>query len=220
MPGTITPLPMASLAAVPITQIRYDFEDQAVGDVPEGFIIHAASEQGGKVAITADQAFAGTHCLTIRDNPAIKEDWNPHLYRQLGFDTGSVELSFALRVDAVACPTIELRDYANAAPFCSGPSLSIGKDRGLSANGKTVGLTVPIAAWVQYRIVCRMDQGWNGVYDLSVTLPDGTTQTFPGLSYGKSNFRIATWLGLISSGIHAGEFQIDNLSCRSIDSTE
>jgi hypothetical protein len=217
LPGTITPLPMASVAAVPIREIRYDFEDHAVGDTPEGFIIHAASDQGGEVAVSAEAPFAGKRCLTIRDSPEIKQDWNPHIYRQLGFDTGSMEMSFALRVDKLACPTIELRDYANAAPFCSGPSLAIGKDRELSANGKALGFRVPVGAWVQYRVVCRLGQGWNGTYDLSVTLPEGKVRTFPGLSYGRNNFRIATWLGLVSSGIHAGEFQMDSVSCRSLE---
>jgi len=216
LPGTITPLPMASVAAVPIRKISYDFEDQTVGDSPEGFIIHAAREQGGEVAVSTGNAFAGRNCLTIRDSLEIKQDWNPHIYRQLGFDTGSMELSFAMRVDKAACPTIELRDYANAAPFCSGPSLAIGKDRRLSANNEALDLRVPVGAWVQYRVLCRLGQGWSGTYDLSVILPDKTTREFPGISYGRSNFRIATWLGLVSSGIHDGEFQIDNVVCRSV----
>ncbi|OGV67411.1 MAG: hypothetical protein A3K19_23520 [Lentisphaerae bacterium RIFOXYB12_FULL_65_16] len=213
LPQTITPLPMADLGAGQEMHIRYDFEDIAPGGTPEGFDLHLAREQGGDIAVTADVAFEGKHSLRFQDSQNVKEDWNPHMYRQLGFGQGTLELSFALMSDSVACPTVELRDYANGAPFTGGPSIAVDAQRRVLANGKDLGLQMPPDKWVQFRVTCRLDQGRNGVYDLSVTLPDGTVKAFSALSYGPGNFKIVTWLGIVSSGKHDGRFYIDNLTC-------
>ena len=68
-----------------------------------------------------------------------------------------------------------------------------------------------------YQIDCNLDQGRNGTYTLSVTLPGGTVKTFEDLPYGNGNFRIATWIGIISAGKHDGRFHVDSLICTTSD---
>jgi hypothetical protein len=217
LPETIAPMPMAELSAGKLAPITHDFEDDVAGAPPATFVLHAATEQGGIIAVAADAAAEGKHSLMLQDATTIKADYNPHMYRQLGFGTGTLQVSFALMTDADAQPQIELRDYANGAPFTSGPSVQLDATHQVVASGRELGLRVPSDTWIRYQIDCKLDQGRNGAYNLSVTLPDGTVKTFEDLPYGNGNFRIATWIGIISAGKHNGRFHVDSLTCTTSD---
>jgi len=212
LPTTIEPLPMADLAAGRAARVAFDFEDVAPGAAPDGFVLHHRRDQGGDISVSESAAFAGKHSFMLKDCSDIEEDWNPHTYCHLGYGQGTLELSFALMIDAEARPCIALRDYANGAPFTSGPAVSVDAKRRILAGEKPLGISLPADQWVRFRLTVPLDQGRNGVYSLAVTLPDGASREFNDLSYGAGNFRIATWIGIISAGKHNGRFYIDDLA--------
>lgn len=216
LPNTVTPLPMADLMPGGGAKVVYDFEDFAPGDLPDGFVSHHRRDQGGDIVVTAETALAGKHSLMFKDSPEIDEDYNPHAYHQLGFEKGTVELSYGIRVEGNVTPTVELRDYASAATFSSGPSIRLDGKRRILANDRATGVTVTPGVWYRIRMQCRLGQGRNGVYDIQITLPDGTVKKLTELPYGNANFNSATWLGLVSSGKQAGRFFVDEVECKGI----
>ncbi len=206
-PRTELPPPPAPPEPTPIDD---DFEATPAGRLPELATV-VEEGRGDQVRVTAEQAASGRHSLKVLDAPALEHAFNPHFFYQPHFRTGRAVLSFDVRLEPGAILAHEWRD--SSSPYRTGPSLRITAGAKLVANGREL-LDVPVGEWFRVEIACTLGDQATGAYDLTVTLPGASPQTFPGLSYPGRKLRQLEWLGFVSLAQEKTMFYLDNIQLK------
>ncbi len=193
----------------PPAPIADGFEESAVGSRAVGA---TTSEEAGTPAATIrvseDTAATGKRSLKFSDAPGQKFSYNPHLFYQPGFTTGTLVGRFALRHETGALVLHEWRD--NASPYNVGPSLRVTPDGTLYAGERRLA-QLPPGAWVTLEITCALGPAAKGTWDLSLSQPGHAPERFAGLPCGP-DFRALHWWGFIANSTTAAVFYLDDLS--------
>ena len=201
-----TQLPPLPPPPAPV-QLDDDFESTPVGDPPKLAKIHVEGK-GDSVCVTGETAASGKHSLKFTDAPGLEHLWNPHVYYTPNFRKGTATLDFDLRVEEGAIADHEWRSAGS--PYAVGPSIRIGPDGALTANGKPL-LTVPLGEWFHVKIACSLGRKASRTYDLTLHVPNQEPKEFPQLACGSPKFKALEWLGFVSNANAAAVFYLDNV---------
>jgi hypothetical protein len=204
----IPPVAPAFRAAAPSPPmpLREDFESVPPGSrTPDA----VTSEESGKSSarITSETASKGHQCLKFSDAPGQNVAWTPNIHYTPHYSDGLLRATFALRVESGAVFYHEWRD--DASPYHVGPSLHIGPDGTLTANGKRL-TQLPAGQWVQFEIVCGTGSRSSGSYRLRVQLP-GKARSAATTFACDRRFRKLDWFGFVSDTTKESTVYLDDL---------
>lgn len=193
----------------PPAPIADGFEESAVGSRAVGAMtMEETDTPAATIRITEETAASGKHSLKFSDAPGQKFSYNPHLFYQPGFTTGTLVGRFALRHEAGALVLHEWRD--NASPYNVGPLLRVEGDGTLYAGERRLA-QLPPGAWVTLEITCALGPAAKGTWDLSVSQPGHAPERFAGLPCSP-DFHAVHWWGFIANSREATVFYLDDLS--------
>ena len=103
----------------------------------------------------------------------------------------------------------EWRDYRGK--YKVGPNFAVDPDGALTSNRQPL-LALPHSEWVKIEMAAVVGAYKTGRFDLTVTLPGETPQTFPDLPFGSPEFRRLTWFGYSSTAPGDMVFYVDEVS--------
>ena len=163
-----------------------------------------------------ETAATGKRSLKFSDAPGQKFSYNPHLFYQPGFTTGTLVGRFALRHETGAVVLHEWRD--NASPYKVGPSLRVAADGALYAGERRLA-QLPPGRWVTLEITCALGPAAKETWDLTLTRSGAAPERFAGLPCGP-DFRALHWWGFIANSSAATVFYLDDLSLAPTEAKE
>jgi hypothetical protein len=185
------------------------FESRRPGAKPAGVTGYHVEGKGDAVAVTEEQAAAGTRSLKVTDAPGVQANYNPHFFYNPGHFSGTTRFSFDIRIEAATNMFVEWRSGGH--PYKVGPSLTITNSR-LSVRGNPQArVDVPAGQWVRVAATAGVGPQSDGTWDLAVTLPGGETKTLKGLKVGDADWKSLEWLGFCSLSREVTSFYLDNL---------
>ncbi|MCX6901104.1 MAG: right-handed parallel beta-helix repeat-containing protein [Verrucomicrobia bacterium] len=191
-----------------VTSIEDDFEKTPVGSRPEKCTLSGA-DAPGQLAVTDETATSGRRSVKFVDAAGLALTWQPHLYySKFNFSRGTLLVSFDLRVEKGALPTIECRDASS--PYRVGPSLRVSAAGELMAGKQTL-MTLPLGQWVHIEAKFAVGRGATGSYDLTVKPRGGEAKSFASLPFGHKDFQRLQWFGFISGATEKTVFYVDNV---------
>ncbi len=188
-----------------------DFEETAMGEKSLDASTHEDNDRATARA-TDEAAASGRRSLKFVKTKDYKHDFNPHMYYETEFTSGVLVGRFALRLTPGSRFLHEWRDvFPGQDPgYRAGPALYVERDM-LSANGNQL-IPLPARKWVLIEIICSIGDKATGTYDLTVTLPNGKTHRYPGLTYEGKLARLR-WFGFVAPGTRPGTaFYLDDIS--------
>jgi hypothetical protein len=208
-PGKVDLTGSCARFAAPPKPIAEDFEQVDAGQSTPGA---TTSEDAPFTArVTDEQAASGKHSLKFIDGEGQRYLFNPHVYYRMRFEEGRMVGRFALRVSAESEFYYQWRMYENS-KFVSGPGVRVNQD-GKLVHGNRELMTIPTNAWVRVEVAAPMGPENKGVFDLRVTLPDGTAKEFASLEHDPQ-FNRLDWVGLVSVANHACVTYVDDIEIR------
>ncbi len=165
---------------------------------------------GLRVAVAADAARGGNRYLKIVEERDGLEAWAPMIVYAPAHREGRSRLSFDVRADRAAHLAVSLEDRS-AKGFAAqlGPHLSI-RDGKLLILGQPP-IEIPHEQWLRFVLVVDVGRRASGTFDLALTRPDGTVQSFPGIPYRTREWNFLHWLSFSSAGEGAGTIGLDNI---------
>lgn len=190
------------------------FESASVGAKPDGpnLIINEETDHpDAHIRVTDEAAFSGVHSLKFQDAPGQRFSYSPHLYYHPSYTTGTWTGRFALRLEPGAIFYHEWRD--SASPYNVGPSLTVGADDQLTANGRPL-LKIARSQWIKIAVTCTLGDAADGTYDLAVQLPgEPAPHHFSHLPCGSgAAFSALDWWGFVANSTASTVFYLDDLS--------
>ena len=190
-------------------RIDDSFEETAVGERAQWAVTSGEGEtKGSSIRVTDELAACGMRCLKFTDAPDLARPWQPHLFYTPRYRKGLVRLSYDVRLEQGASLIQEWRDASQ--PYQVGPSIRIGKDGKLVANGKEL-TTVPIGHWIHLDFAAALGKEATGTYDLTVQAHGQEPKRFAGLPVGTKTWRRLRWLGFISMATDRAVIYLDNV---------
>ena len=205
----LTSMPALEIAppppANPLT-LSEDFESLPVGTAPAEATLNV-EHRGDSIGVTDETAAGGRRSLKIVDAPGLQNGFDPHFFFSPDHREGVSRCAFALKIEAATNFYHEWRD--SATPYRVGPSLSIAGGK-LFVNSRKL-MEIPAGQWVHFEVTAGLGHASTGTWDLSVTLPGGTPQRFPGLKNGSPDWKSLDWLGFVSNANVATTYYLDDL---------
>jgi len=207
-PRGLTFKPFAPIAPPPPDQVEDDFEDTPVGQKADGAVTFGEG-QGASIRVTGEAAApGGRRSLKFTDAPGLSKPHWPWLAYQPKASGVTAKLSFDLRVDKGSLVWHEWR--TPGAAYKIGPSIQVAN--GQVKVGSRALTTLPLGAWVRVEITSPIKAENDGVYEMSLSGPDGRAQRFSGLPFGSGKeFTELGWLGFVSLAETRAVFYIDNI---------
>ena len=201
-----TRLPSLPPPPAPV-EVADDFESTPIAAPPKLAKLYVEGK-GDSICVTDETAAGGKHSLKFTDAPGLEHLWNPHMFYVPHFRKGTAILSFDLRVEEGAIADHEWRSAGH--PYAVGPSIRIGPDGTLTANGKPL-LKAPLGEWFHVRIVCGLGRKAPRTYGLTLRMANREPQEFSQLACGSPKFRALEWLGFVSNANADAVFYLDNV---------
>ncbi len=206
LPDIIKPLPIADRKPCPMPNeqpVHATFRREQPGDYP-----YAATTWGNGNNIAAPTEVTGRKSLRFGPHSVTYTYYQPWIRRcnlLLGFS-----ILIPKRLGTALC--VQLRDWQSN-PYITGPSVLLGADGSLAANGVPIG-TAPLDKWMdvlvhydykterscrEYRITVRL--AGKDLASRDIQIP------------GATRFNILTWLGFINEGKIGQESYIGYIDC-------
>ena len=204
-----TPMPALEIAPSPPANpliLSEDFESLPLGTAPAEATLEV-EHKGDSIGVTDETAAGGRRSLKVVDAPGLQNAFDPHFFFSPDHREGVSRCAFDLKIEAATNFYHEWRDAAS--PYRVGPSLSIAGGR-LYVNNQSL-LEIPVGQWVHIEVMASLGHHSTGTWDLTVTLPDGTPQRFPGLKNGSPDWKSLDWLGFVSNATVSTTYYLDNL---------
>ena len=194
-------------------RLQSDFERHRVGNVTHSMgsfaPLDANAGRPGQLQIVDADPAQGKKSLKFVDAPDLKPSWAPIVTAACGVDEGVATLSFALKIETGATPTIELRDYPKGQPLVNGVRLSVVKDR-LLAGGKDVCAMRP-GVWHDVVLTLPMSGPEKGRWSVAVTPRGGVTSRVQFEKFLDDRFKELKWIGFISYGATTSVWYLDDV---------
>jgi len=142
------------------------------------------------IVVTDEAAADGDRSLKIQDAEGLSKEWIPYVAYSPNYRGGRATVEFALRTESKTQLECVWRGSVAGREFSVGPQFKIAGGKLLA--GQEELLAVPPDQWLRFRMTAKLglpDPGIgkagnadHGVWQLTVTMPDGTTaidKTFP-----------------------------------------
>jgi Right handed beta helix region len=209
--GSVAPAFQVAAQAAPPAPILDDFEETPLGAKADGA---ETSEQAdittATIRVSDQAALSGSRSLRFGDAPGQRNRYDPHLYYHPGFAAGTVEGSFAIRLEAGAEFVHEWRTAGE--PYRTGPSLRIANGK-LSTAGREL-MDIPLSSWVRIAITTALGPEAHGRWQLTVTLPGAQPpRRFAELPCAERFDRL-DWYGFVADADSSAVFYLDDVSVR------
>jgi len=188
-------------------RLAQDFENLPVAAAPPRAVV-VAENKGDAVGVTEETAAGGRRSLKVQDAEGLQQAHNPHFFYHPGHAGGYTTCRFDLRVESQADFRHEWRDQSS--PYNVGPSLAVRGGR-LEVAGRPA-IDVPTGQWFGVTIRAGLGEAAASGWSLTVTFPDGRSETLSDLAYPGPAFRELHWLGFVSQAATATCFYLDNIS--------
>ncbi len=194
----------------PTRPVDEDFETAEVGSKPVDTQLFEESEDS-VIRVTDETAATGKRSLKFTDVAGQEHSYAPHVVYNARYDKGVIEGSFDLRLEPGAVFYHEWRDWPGGAPYVVGPSLRIGQDRMLMANGLALA-PMPEGKWLHFDLACGLGEQATGRYTLTVAAQSQEAPLVRQVEVPcEPKFKAMTWLGFVADGTDPGVFYLDNI---------
>jgi len=191
------------------TPVQDDFEGTAVGLQPERVTVSGEAAEAS-IRVSDEVAAGGRHSLKVSDSAGLKHVWEPHLFYQPHFTTGTVRQSFELLLTPGALLYTEWRDEGDY-PQNVGPSVTFQGD-GRVLVGDRIVARVPADQWVRVELQAALGKDVPRTFALTLTPRGGTAQRLDALPFSGAAFRELHWLGFVSTAEAKTAFYLDDVS--------
>ena len=191
----------------PTARARCRIEDKAPGKGTDS------------IAVTDETSAKGGRCLKVVDAPGLSKPWIPYVSYAPGYDAGVATVEFCLRLEPGAVMEYCWRGRHPKREFCAGPAVTF-KDGEMSLGNGTK-LPIPPGKWLKLKTTARLgefDPGIGragakeyGLWNLEVTLPDGTVRSFNGLKHADGEFKDLASVMFISTATKRAVFYLDEV---------
>jgi hypothetical protein len=197
------PAPPAMLPMLPLAE---DFEDGRVGEKWQ-FTTNEDAKVPAATARISDEAASpfepkGKQSLRISDAPGQDASFNPHIFADPKYLSGTIRGRFDLKRGANSVLYHEWRDAAQ--PYHVGPTLYIEANGDMNSAGQKL-INLPADKWARLEITCALGSGaWN----LSVTDESGQKRDFALKC--SPDMKALRWWGFVANGSEDAVAFIDN----------
>lgn len=191
-----------------------DFSLMNEGDEPGTFAI--ASGKGAGFAVTSEvPGIRGPKCLKCTDRKGLQKSFYPYLHvAPRSLKRGRITFTFAVRQHAESPTRLNIEFRGRGQTQEPGPSITIGRDGAVKANGKNV-CTLEPGGWTRFELRFALGGQSTGSYTLVIRNASGeTTHTLP---FGRASFNEITWLGIVTPDDADGTCYLDDLSLHVAD---
>ena len=171
------------------------------------------------IAVTDETSAKGAHSLKLVDAPGLSRPWIPYVSYAPRYDAGVAAVEFHLRLEPGAVLEYCWRGKHPKREFSVGPSVTF-KNGELSLRDGTK-VAVPLGKWLKVRTTARLgefDPGIGrageaeyGLWNLEVTLPDGTARSLKGLKHADKEFKNLASVMFISTATERAVFYLDEV---------
>ena len=186
-----------------------DFNLMKDGDTP-GVFVTRGNEKGAGFTITSE--VPGTHgpkCLKVTDRKDAAKSFYPYLnLSPRSLKQGQITFTFAVRQPSELPARLHVEFRGRGQTQEPGPSISIGRDGAVQANGKLVGKFEP-ETWTSFELRFALGEESTGSYTLVVR--NGSTETRHTLPFGKPTFNEIKWIGITTPDAADGTAYLDEL---------
>lgn len=189
----------------PPLSFKEDFENSQFS-ILKGITSLHEEDKSGLINLSDQQAVSGKYSLLVRDDPELKNTFNPHFYFDPRYTQGTLKFSYKIRLGKDVVAHNEIRTEGN--PYLVGPSLLF-KNGGLNVQDQKL-LDCPYEEWVGIEILAPLGDKAQGKWSLKVTLPDGSQKEFQDLPCNPQWNR-ARWLGFCALEKTTASFYLDDI---------
>lgn len=196
-----------------LNSFNLDFNLLKDGDTPGIFSIGDGGGKGAGFHVTSEVAGTrGPKCLKCTDRKDLSKSFYPYLHLSpRSLKQGHVTFTFAVRQPSKSPARVQVEFRGLGQTREPGPSIAIGSDGAVQANGKPLGKLVP-DTWTSFELQFDLGEKSTGTYTLTVRNSSGeATHTLP---FGSPTFNEIKWLGITAPGSADGTFYLDDLQLK------
>jgi hypothetical protein len=179
------------------------FEQTPVGGTPMQARLYRSAQTLG---VVASGAWAGRHCLELRDGPEVEPAFNPHFNYAPGHARGTTRVAFAVKCEPGFHLIHEWRD--DATPYRTGPMLEF-QDGVIRVPGRKLAEFAP-GEWFLVEVTAKVGADADGTWSCTLARPGQPPQRFTGLPFAKPMGELQ-WLGFIGAGRAAAKAWLDEI---------
>ena len=198
-----------------LNSFNLDFNLMNDGDTP-GVLSVRGDGKGAGFAVTSEvPGIHGPKCLKCTDRKDAAKSFYPYLnLSPRALKKGQIIFTFAIRQPSQSPARLNLEFRGQGQTQEPGPSISIGRDGTVTANGKKIGRLEP-ETWARFELRFTLGEESNGTYTLVARNDSGeTTHTLP---FAKSTFNEIRWLGITTPDAADGTIYLDDLSLQVVE---
>jgi len=179
------------------------------GDVPGVFTIGGGGKSAGFAVTSEIPGTRGRKCLKCTDRKDLAKPFYPYLHwSPRGLKRGRITFTFAVQQSADQPARLHVEFRGRGQTQEPGPSIAIGRDGALKANGKLVARLEP-GTWMRFELRFHLGDKSDGTYTL--TIRDGSGETKHTLAFGQPTFNEIAWLGIATPDDADGIAYLDDL---------
>ncbi len=185
-----------------------DLTRLADGATP-GVFRATATKKAGFTVTSEVPGVRGPKCLKCTDRKGMAKSFYPYLqYSPRSLKRGQITFTFAVRQPEKSPARLHLEFRGRGGTATPGPSIAIGCNGTVMANGNRVAALKP-AEWTRFELCFALGDDSPRTYTLKVQgTSDETVHTLP---FGSKSFDAITWIGIVTPDDADGTVYLDEL---------
>ncbi len=166
-----------------------------------------AGRPGQLQIVTADPA-QGKKAIKFIDAPDLKPTWAPIITAACAVEKGTAKVTFALKLESGATPTVELRDYPSGGNYATALMLAV-RNGAFMVDGRKICAAKP-GVWHDVELRLPLSGANKGRWSLAITPRGGTTARAEFGKYRDPRFAMLKWIGVAGYGTADGVWYLDD----------
>jgi hypothetical protein len=151
----------------------------------------------------------GPQCLKCTDRKGLAKSFYPYLQLSpRGLKKGNITFRFAVQQPRTQPARLHLEFRGKGQTQEPGPSITIGRDGVVNANGRRV-VTLEPGQWSHFEL--RFALGGQATADYTLQIRDSKNKTSDTLPFGRSTFDQIAWLGFTTPDNLDGVIYLDDI---------
>ena len=201
---------------VKLNSFDLDFNLMNDGDTPGIFSVGDGGKKGAGLHVTSEVAGTrGPKCLKCTDRKDLSKSFYPYLHLSpRSLKQGQVVFTFAVRQPSQSPARLHVEFRGHGQTREPGPSINIGSDGSVEANGKSVGKLKP-DSWNRFEL--KFALGDQNTGDYTLTIRTDSAEARHVLPFATPTFNEVKWLGITAPGADDATFYLDDLQLQVID---